>query len=82
MTHAEVLVPERTAMSITVTVAPRVAGGLQALVGKHLTNTPADRAPEDHRAARRTIVNSSYGDVHGTLFQIGHVENMNRYGDR
>jgi hypothetical protein len=67
---AEVLVSEQTAMSIRVTVA---SGGLAALAGKLLRKAAA----EDRDEGPRTIVNRSEGDVHGTLFQIGTVRNMN-----
>jgi hypothetical protein len=67
-----VLVSEQTAMSIKVTVAPEIAGGLAALAAKHLRSAPA--APE--REGRPTISNKLVGDVHGTVFQIGTVRNM------
>lgn len=64
---------ELTAMSIKVAVAPQIAGGLAALVGEHLRDAPAEAAPK----GRPTISNKLVGDVHGTVFQIGTVKNMN-----
>ncbi|GHH47812.1 hypothetical protein [Lentzea cavernae] len=64
---------ELTTLSITVTVAPPSAGGLAAFVVGHL---PA-AAPKERGEGRRSVVNKMTGDVHGTLFQIGHVNNMN-----
>ncbi|MDX8052505.1 hypothetical protein SK571_24240 [Lentzea sp. BCCO 10_0798] len=68
---------EQTAMSIKVTVAPHISGGLAALAGKHLRAAPAEAAPKDRGRGRTTISNKLVGDVHGTVFQIGTVKNMN-----
>ncbi len=68
---------ELTAMSIKVTVAPQIAGGLAALAGEHLRDTPAEAAPKGRDKGRTTISNKLVGDVHGTVFQIGTVKNMN-----
>jgi hypothetical protein len=69
-----VLVSEQTAMSIKVTVAPHISAGLAALAGKHLSAAPAEAAPKDRGEA---ISNKLVGDIHGTVFQIGTVKNMN-----
>jgi hypothetical protein len=66
-------VSELTTMSITVSVAPPVLGGLSAFVVQHL---PSVR-PKGRGEGRRSVVNTMHGDVHGTLFQIGNVNNMN-----
>ena len=71
--RAEVPVSELTTMSITVAVVPPVLGGLSAFVLRHLPSTP----PKSRGEGRRPVVNKMTGDVHGTLFQIGHVNNMN-----
>ncbi|WP_434449509.1 hypothetical protein [Lentzea sp. E54] len=71
--------PEQAMMSITVTVAPRLAGGLDALAAKHLSGGPSS---ERDRPARTIINNTSTGDVHGTLFQIGNVGSINTYDGR
>ncbi|MCR3749590.1 hypothetical protein [Lentzea californiensis] len=72
---------ELTAMSIKVTVAPQISGGLAAVAGKHLSRAPAgtDRndRDDDRGKGRTTISNKLVGDVHGTVFQIGTVKNMN-----
>lgn len=64
---------ELTTMSITVAVAPPAPGGLSAFVLRHLPSAP----PKGRGEGRRSVVNKVTGDVHGTLFQIGHVNNMN-----
>ena len=75
--------PEQTAISITVTIAPQVAHGLHALVLKAMTEVAARTKPEDTRRTSRTVVNSHKGTVHGTLFQIGNVEgDIHHHGDR
>jgi hypothetical protein len=71
-------VPEQVKLSIAVTVAPRVAGGLLALVTKYLVQ----QARETPAEGRRTTVNKHSGTVHGTLFQIGNVEGNVNYRDR
>ncbi|MFI6097827.1 hypothetical protein ACIA8G_19895 [Lentzea sp. NPDC051213] len=62
--------PELTTMSITVTVAPAVAGGLYARV-----QTAMIRAETAKRRGRTgdIITNTNSGPVRGTLFQIGKV---------
>ncbi|WP_329787429.1 hypothetical protein V1227_21770 [Lentzea sp. DG1S-22] len=75
--------PELTTLSIKVSVAPQVERGLHALVREHPASAPARPESPDRPSDRGTIVNQSFGDVHGTLFQIGTVHgNVNRYGDR
>ncbi|WP_176959826.1 hypothetical protein [Lentzea jiangxiensis] len=70
-------------MSIRVSVTPQVERGLHALVREHLASAPVRPEPQDRPGERGSIVNQSFGDVHGTLFQIGTVHgNVNRYGDR
>ena len=69
---------EQVTLSITVAVAPRVAGGLLALVTKYLVQ----QARETPDKSRRTVVNKHSGTVHGTLFQIGNVEGNVNYRDR
>ncbi|MEV6713604.1 hypothetical protein AB0M48_16365 [Lentzea sp. NPDC051208] len=68
---------ELTAMSIKVTVAPRISAGLAALAGKHLGRAPAEAARKDRGKGHTKISNKLVGDVHGTVFQIGTVKNMN-----
>ncbi|MFJ8963177.1 hypothetical protein ACIRG5_27700 [Lentzea sp. NPDC102401] len=70
--------PEQMTLSITVTVAPRMAGGLLGLVTKYL----AKQAGETRGKDRTTVVNKSSGPVHGTLFQIGSVHGDVHYRDR
>jgi hypothetical protein len=63
-------VPEQPTMSIRVTVAPQIAGGLHALARKHLTRAAAAKKPA--RTGGATTNNIS-GSVRGTVFQIGNV---------
>jgi hypothetical protein len=72
-----VLVSEQVAMSIKVTVAPHISGGLAALAEEHLSRDPAEAAPKDRTKGRATISNQLVGDIHGTVLQIGTVKNMN-----
>ncbi len=75
--------PEQPAISITVTIAPQVAGGVHALVRKTLAEAAAQAPPKDSRKAPRTITNSQTGTVRGTLFQIGNVEgDIHHHGNR
>ncbi|GAB2859005.1 hypothetical protein [Lentzea nigeriaca] len=60
--------PEQPTMSIKVTIAPQVAGGLEALVRDVLS-----RAAKERKSAR-PVRNRAQGTVHGTVFQIGNVE--------
>ncbi|MCX2949786.1 hypothetical protein [Lentzea sp. NEAU-D7] len=70
---AEVLVSEQTAMSIKVTVAPQISGGLAALAEKLLR---AEATRKDRGKGRKTS-NKLVGEIHGTVLQIGTVKNMN-----
>jgi len=65
-------VPELVTLSITVTIAPQVAGGLAALVGKSLAKAAPEK-PKKRERTGDTYVNKSSGVVHGTVIQIGRV---------
>ena len=66
--------PEQSAISIKASIAPEVAGGLHAIVGKVMADTTSRPKPKAGREAPRTIVNKHTGPVDGTLFQIGNVQ--------
>ncbi|MCP2198484.1 hypothetical protein [Lentzea flava] len=66
--------PEQPTLSIKVTVAPQVAGGLEALVRDVLARAAAKEKAKGPRKARQPITNRAESTVHGTLFQIGNVE--------
>jgi hypothetical protein len=67
-------VPELVTLSITVTIAPQVAGGLAALVGKSLAKAVPEK-PKKPKRTGDTYVNKSSGVVNGTVIQIGRVHN-------
>ena len=65
--------PELVTLSITVTIAPQVAGGLAALVGKTLAKAVPEK-PKKRKRTGDTYLNKSSG-VNGTVIQIGRVHN-------
>ncbi|MDT7786888.1 MAG: hypothetical protein QOF58_5307 [Pseudonocardiales bacterium] len=75
--------PEQPSISISVSIAPRIANGLHALVQKTLSDAAPQVKPKDDRRAGDKIVNRSDGPVHGTLVQIGKVHgDVNDYRGR
>ncbi|HEX8870568.1 MAG TPA: hypothetical protein VF821_33185, partial [Lentzea sp.] len=71
--HQEVLVPEQSAITITASIAPEVAGGLHALVQKTLAEAAAAASAEKPPRGGDVITNNFTGSNVGTVFQIGKV---------
>ncbi|MET8759649.1 hypothetical protein [Lentzea sp. NPDC004782] len=63
--------PEQPTLSIKVTVAPQIAGGLHALAREHLTRAPAAKKPARTGGA---VTNTISGVVHGHVYQGGDVQ--------
>ena len=61
--------PEQQTLSIKVSVAPRAADGLHALVAKHLARTE----PRRRERTGDVITNTFSGTAHDTVIQIGKV---------
>ena len=64
--------PQLVTLSITVTIAPQVAGGLAALVGQTLAKAVPEKPKKPKKRTGDTYVNKSSG-VSGTVIQIGRV---------
>jgi hypothetical protein len=66
-------VPEQPTMSIKVSMAPQIAGGLHSLVQNLLTSASEIKTPKGRGSSDGSINNEISGTVHGTVFQIGRV---------